>query len=135
MLATTDPLTSTPRHARRFPPETTTGNIMKPKNSPVKPHRTAAFAIECQRSPELRVYLKSINQYRQLSQEEEYALARRAQAGDKAAFDEFVCCNLSLVVSCAKGYAGRGIDMLDLIQEGSIGLMKAARSFDPSRGL
>ena len=69
-----------------------------------------------------------------LSAEEEAALARAAQAGDEDARRRLSEANLRLVVSVAKRYAGRGLPFLDLIQEGNLGLMKAAEKFEPDRG-
>lgn len=75
-------------------------------------------------------YLAMIRSYPRLNPEEERELARRCAEGDEDAIRTMVCANLRLVVSVAKEYAGRGIPLLDLIQEGSIGLLTAARKFD-----
>ena len=75
-------------------------------------------------------YLTLIRKYPRLTQEEERELAKRCAAGDENAIRTMVCANLRLVVSVAREYAGRGIPMLDLIQEGSIGLLTASRKFD-----
>ena len=75
----------------------------------------------------VKTYLKEIGRVPLLSAEEEAALARAAQAGDEDA-------RRRLVVSVAKRYAGRGLPFLDLIQEGNLGLMKAAEKFEPDRG-
>ena len=75
-------------------------------------------------------YLSEIRRYPLLSAEEERALARRSAAGDEEAIRQLVNSNLRLVVSVARKYAGRGVPLLDLIQEGSIGLLAAARKFD-----
>ena len=78
-------------------------------------------------------FLREIRQYPRLTPEEEKALARRCAAGDEEAIRQMVNSNLRLVVSVAKEYAGRGVPLLDLIQEGSIGLLVAARKFDYTR--
>ena len=75
-------------------------------------------------------YLSEIRRYPRLSVEEERNLAKRCAAGDEAAIRQMVNSNLRLVVSVAREYAGRGVPLLDLIQEGSIGLLAAAKKFD-----
>ena len=82
----------------------------------------------------VKTYLKEIGRVPLLSAEEEAALARAAQAGDEDARRRLSEANLRLVVSVAKRYAGRGLPFLDLIQEGNLGLMKAAEKFEPDRG-
>ena len=79
---------------------------------------------------DMRQYLSEIRQYPRLSAEEERALARRCAEGDEEAIRQMINSNLRLVVSVAKEYAGRGVPLLDLIQEGSIGLLAAAKKFD-----
>ena len=82
----------------------------------------------------VKTYLKEIGQVPLLSAEEEQTLARAARAGDADARRRLSEANLRLVVSVAKRYAGRGLPFLDLIQEGNLGLMKAAEKFEPDRG-
>ena len=82
----------------------------------------------------VKAYLKEIGQVPLLSTEEEQTLARAARAGDADARRRLSEANLRLVVSVAKRYAGRGLPFLDLIQEGNLGLMKAAEKFVPDRG-
>lgn len=79
---------------------------------------------------DVRQYLHEIRSYPRLSPEEERALAQRCAEGDEEAIRQMVNSNLRLVVSVAREYAGRGVPLLDLIQEGSIGLMVAAKKFD-----
>ena len=75
-------------------------------------------------------YLQDIRQYPRLSPEQERELARRCAEGDEEAIRKMVNSNLRLVVSVAREYAGRGVPLMDLIQEGSIGLLAAAKKFD-----
>jgi RNA polymerase primary sigma factor len=82
----------------------------------------------------LRLYLRAIGRVPLLSGEEEVALAKRIERGDIAAKQHMVEANLRLVVSIAKGYVGRGLTLLDLIQEGSLGLIRAVEKFDYRRG-
>ena len=79
---------------------------------------------------DMRQYLRDIGRYRVLTPEEELALAQRCAQGDEEAIRQLVNSNLRLVVSVAREYAGRGVPLLDLIQEGSIGLLAAAKKFD-----
>ena len=79
---------------------------------------------------DLRQFLSEIRRYPLLNAEEERLLARRCADGDEDAIRQLVNSNLRLVVSVARKYAGRGVPLLDLIQEGSIGLLAAARKFD-----
>ena len=82
----------------------------------------------------LRLYLRSIGRVPLLNGEEEVLLAKRIERGDMAAKQHMVEANLRLVVSIAKGYVGRGLTFLDLIQEGSLGLIRAVEKFDYRRG-
>ena len=79
---------------------------------------------------DMRQYLSEIRKFPRLTMEEERELARRCAEGDEDAIRHMVNSNLRLVVSVAREYAGRGVALLDLIQEGSIGLLVAARKFD-----
>jgi len=82
----------------------------------------------------LRLYLRSIGQVELLTAGEEVSLAKRIERGDMSAKQHMVEANLRLVVSIAKGYLGRGLTFLDLIQEGSLGLIRAVEKFDYRRG-
>ncbi len=82
----------------------------------------------------VRMYLREIGKIPLLSQEEELDLAKRAMNGDKKAKDKLAEANMRLVVSIAKRYGGRGLDFLDLIQEGNTGLLRAVEKFDPDKG-
>ncbi len=82
----------------------------------------------------VRLYLREIGKIPLLSAEEEMELARRIIDGDKKAKDKMAEANMRLVVSIAKRYSGRGLDFLDLIQEGNTGLLRAVEKFDPDKG-
>ena len=82
----------------------------------------------------VRLYLREIGKIPLLSSEEEMDLARRIVEGDKKAKDKMAEANMRLVVSIAKRYSGRGLDFLDLIQEGNTGLLRAVEKFDPDKG-
>ncbi len=82
----------------------------------------------------VRLYLREIGKIPLLTGEEELALAQKVVAGDKKAKDKMAEANMRLVVSIAKRYSGRGLDFLDLIQEGNTGLLRAVEKFDPDKG-
>ncbi len=82
----------------------------------------------------VRLYLREIGKIPLLTAEEELALAQKVVSGDKLAKDQMAEANMRLVVSIAKRYVGRGLDLLDLIQEGNTGLLRAVEKFDPDRG-
>lgn len=85
-------------------------------------------------SNSIKMYLREIGKVALLSAEEEIALAKRIEAGDEEAKKQLVEANLRLSVSVAKRYIGCGIPLLDLIQEGNIGLIKAAEKYDYTKG-
>jgi RNA polymerase primary sigma factor len=82
----------------------------------------------------VRSYLKSIGRVKLLTKEDEVRLAKRIEANDMAAKNALIEANLRLVVSIAKRYTGRGLTLLDLIQEGNLGLIRAVEKFDWRRG-
>ena len=82
----------------------------------------------------LSVYLREINRIPLLAYDEEYELALRAKAGDKAARDRIIKANLRFVVSVAKKFRGNGLPLSDLIDEGNIGLITALDKFEPEKG-
>ncbi len=82
----------------------------------------------------VRLYLREIGKIPLLTPEEELALAKKVKTGDKRSKDAMAEANMRLVVSIAKRYVGRGLDLLDLIQEGNTGLLRAVEKFDPDRG-
>lgn len=85
-------------------------------------------------SDPVRMYLREIGKIQLLSFEEEIDLSKRVERGDKRAYDRLVEANLRLVVSIAKKYVGRGMSLMDLIQEGNIGLARAVEKYDWRRG-
>jgi len=82
----------------------------------------------------VRLYLREIGKIPLLNPEEELSLAHKVKEGDKDAKDKMAEANMRLVVSIAKRYSGRGLDFLDLIQEGNTGLLRAVEKFDPDKG-
>jgi RNA polymerase primary sigma factor len=82
----------------------------------------------------VRLYLREIGKIPLLNPEEELELAKKVKTGDKKAKDKMAEANMRLVVSIAKRYGGRGLDFLDLIQEGNTGLLRAVEKFDPDKG-
>ena len=95
-----------------------------------------AYAMPVTVSGGLENYIQTANAYPILSREEEYSLAKRLRdEGDVAAAHQLVLSHLRSVIAVARGYLGYGLSHADLIQEGTIGLMKAVRRFDPERGI
>ncbi len=120
-------VTESSRFERPAPAE---GDAAKPE-APRKP------ALDLTVEPSLdslRLYLRGIGKRELLTATQEVALAKRIERGDLDAKQEMVEANLRLVVSIAKGYLGRGLTFLDLIQEGSLGLIRAVEKFDYRRG-
>ena len=97
-------------------------------------HRRAVYLDDDVADDSVRLYLREIGKIPLLNAEEELALAQRVVAGDKKAKDQMAEANMRLVVSIAKRYVGRGLDLLDLIQEGNTGLLRAVEKFDPDKG-
>lgn len=95
---------------------------------------TDIAAAKARGEDSVQLYLRSIGRIKLLSASEEIELARRIGKGDEIAKKRLVQANLRLVVSVAKKYQGRGLPFLDLIQEGNLGLIRAAEKFDPERG-
>jgi len=92
------------------------------------------LAAEYNLDDPVRMYLKEIGQVRLLSADEEIELAKQVSEGDQAAKNKLTEANLRLVVSIAKKYSGRGLHILDLIQEGNTGLIRAVDKFDWTNG-
>lgn len=87
-----------------------------------------------ERTPTTERYLSEVSPIEMISQEREVELAKKIREGDKKAEHELVKANLRFVISCAKQYQNRGISLDDLINEGNLGLIKAAQRFDETRG-
>lgn len=108
------------------------------KNPRRRSHRTGGGEETGHRAvtgDSLNAYIREIAKFKPLSGEEERALGRRIQAGDQEALKRLVEANLRFVVSYTKRYRGLGLSYLDLIHEGSLGLMEAAKRFDPERNV
>ena len=103
--------------------------VLSDEDLAITPENVDAFADDS-----VRLYLREIGKIPLLSPEEEADLAQRIVKGDKKAKDKMVESNMRLVVSIAKRYGGRGLDFLDLIQEGNTGLLRAVEKFDPAKG-
>ena len=99
-----------------------------------KADNTYSDAYDDSLSDPVRMYLREIGATPLLTAEEEVELAKRIEAGDADAKKQLISANLRLVVSLARHYVGRGMQLLDLIQEGNLGLIKAAEKFDYRRG-
>jgi RNA polymerase primary sigma factor len=95
---------------------------------------TAVYLDDDVADDSVRLYLREIGKIPLLTAEEELELAQRVVKGDKDAKDKMAEANMRLVVSIAKRYVGRGLDLLDLIQEGNTGLLRAVEKFDPDKG-
>ncbi len=97
-------------------------------------HLDVTLGSEVRINDSVKMYLKEIGKYDLLKPEEEPILAKKILAGDQEAKERLINCNLRLVVNIAKHYVGRGMQFLDLIQEGNLGLMKAVDKFDYTKG-
>jgi len=114
--------------AGRFEPDS------KPAISVTEPEPPIAGPAESVRGDALLLYLREIGQVKLLTPAEEIALARRVRKGDKKAREQMIKANLRLVVKIARDYEGLGVPLLDLVNEGNIGLMKGVQRFDPRKG-
>lgn len=124
-----------PRGSRSVSPRS---EVLLPSLSPVATageidsHKVLSLAMP--RGDILQLYLTEIGQIKLLTPKEEIALARRIQRGDEQAREHMIKANLRLVVKIARDYEGMGVPLLDLINEGNIGLMKGVERFDPTKG-
>jgi RNA polymerase primary sigma factor len=96
--------------------------------------RALDLSVKTETSDPVRLYLREIGKVNLLTAEQEVSLARRIERGDEAARRQLVEANLRLVVSIARRYVGRGMSLLDLIQQGNLGLIRAVEKFDYRRG-
>jgi len=126
------------RRARRSPgPEQPATVVVFPETEkPFTPEPEAAEVSSASggRGDNLQLYLREIGQVRLLTPDEEIELAKRIQKGDDEAREHMIKANLRLVVKIARDYEGLGLPLLDLINEGNIGLMKGVERFDPTKG-
>lgn len=130
-----------PKRARRTPsPRAHRPQVASALPTEVKPPAETvdaeSFAPNSTESPRdtLQLYLSEIGRIKLLTPQEEIALARKIQRGDRAAREHMITANLRLVVKIARDYEGLGLPLLDLINEGNIGLMKGVERFDPRKG-
>jgi RNA polymerase primary sigma factor len=115
------------------------GNIIHLAETPAVPLTAPAVAEQVERQPydgdtAYKLYLRELGETPLLSIQEENALAARIKRGDKKAREHMIKANLRLVVKIAREFEGYGLPLLDLINEGNIGLMKAVERFDPAKG-
>ena len=109
-------------------------NLEKKPLAATSPTVAEATPRESLRGDSLQLYLREICQVKLLTAQEEIALAKRIQRGDRKAREHMINANLRLVVKIARAYDGLGLPLLDLINEGNIGLMKGVKRFDPKIG-
>jgi RNA polymerase primary sigma factor len=98
------------------------------------PAETEIVSAAPEHADTLQLYLREIGQVKLLTPQEEITLARRVRRGDKKAREQMITANLRLVVKIARDYQGLGLPLLDLINEGNIGLIKGVQRFDPRKG-
>jgi RNA polymerase primary sigma factor len=99
------------------------------------PPRFEGFAASVEERTALDQYLREVSKHELLTPEQEIELGRRARRNDEDAVQSLVRANLRFVISVAKKYQNRGVSLIDLIQEGNVGLVTAARKFDPDQGV
>src|SRR6266404_2973862 len=136
----------TPPRVRLSPPRLSKRvRVLNAEDTPVLPD-LAAVALPPQvesreenstgapRGDSLQLYLREIGRVKLLTPKEEIILAKRIKRGDKQAREQMITANLRLVVKIARDYEGLGLPLLDLVNEGNIGLMKGVERFDPNKG-
>lgn len=107
---------------------------IKEEPKPVATTPAEPVRMESTQGNTLQLYLREIGQVKLLTPAEEIVLAKRIKKGDEAAREHMIKANLRLVVKIARDYEGQGLPLLDLINEGNIGLMKGVERFDPTKG-
>src|SRR5436189_6335573 len=136
---TISPARAKPREAARPAPASAVATA-EPKAKPAKKRGRrrgllSGLATHEHERDILDQYLHEVSKTPLLTQKEEIALARKVRAGDQEAMQELVKRNLRFVISVAKKYQNRGLPLTDLIGEGNVGLLTAARKFDPDQGV
>ena len=124
----------TPGRRREVPSRTPTAATAAPAAIITDIELTPSVRVDSSRGDALQLYLREIGQVKLLTRQEEIALARRIKRGDKQAREHMIKANLRLVVKIARDYDGLGLPLLDLINEGNIGLMKGVERFDLTKG-
>src|SRR5215212_9427609 len=109
------------------------GNLAEPLFDPVADEVAPESAVAATQDP-LKLYVRQIGNGRQLTHAEERELARRKDEGDEEAKSRLIECNLRLVMSITRNYTKAGVPLLDLIQEGNLGLIRAVEKFDYTMG-
>src|SRR5260370_12063462 len=109
-------------------------SVKEEKPNPAATEQAEPVRLESTQGNTLQLYLREIGQVKLLTPAEEIALAKRIKRGDEAAREHMIKANLRLVVKIARDYEGQGLPLLDLINEGNIGLMKGVERFDPTKG-
>ncbi|MDO4845453.1 MAG: sigma-70 family RNA polymerase sigma factor, partial [Oscillospiraceae bacterium] len=122
------------RQEERDPSAEDLAEIEQDEQEEQEEEENALTSAEMTTNDDVRIYLREIGRIKMLSAEEETAVAKQVAEGDPEAKMHMIEANLRLVVSIVKRYLGRGMSMLDLVQEGNIGLIKAAEKFDCDRG-
>jgi RNA polymerase primary sigma factor len=113
-------------------PATETRSRRKRRN---RKNPLAGFSASVEEQSALDQYLRDVSRHELITPEQEKELGARAQKGDEEAIQELAPANLRFVISVAKKYQNRGVSLTDLIQEGNVGLVTAARKFDPDQGV
>jgi len=128
----TEPVIPTPTMTADTEPATRRSSIRRRRSE--DQDENAVNAADAGESDAVMTYLREIGRVPMITHEREIELAKRIESGDRDAMKQFILANLRLVVSIAKRYVGRGLTLLDLIQEGNIGLIRAVQRYDWRRG-